>query len=73
MRPSITLLGTGGPRPDAARGATALLIEAGEDVILIDAGRGVVRQVAALGVALDRIDPCWSPTTTTTTSVSYTM
>jgi ribonuclease Z len=57
MRPSITLLGTGGPRPDAARGATALLIEAGEDVILIDAGRGVVRQVAALGVALDRIDP----------------
>jgi ribonuclease Z len=57
MRPSITLLGTGGPRPDAARGATALLIEAGEDVILIDAGRGVVRQLAALGVALDRIDP----------------
>jgi ribonuclease BN (tRNA processing enzyme) len=57
MRPSITLLGTGGPRPDAARGATALLIEAGEDAILIDAGRGVVRQLAALGVALDRIDP----------------
>ena len=57
MRPSIVLLGTGGPRPDANRGATALLIEAGGDTILIDAGRGVVRQLAALGVALDRIDP----------------
>ena len=57
MRPSLTLLGTGGPRPDATRGATSLLIEAGEDAILIDAGRGVVRQLAALGVPLARIDP----------------
>jgi len=40
MTPAITLLGTGGPRPDAARGATALLIETGDDAILIDAGRG---------------------------------
>ena len=45
MTPSITLLGTGGPRPDAARGATSLLIETGENAILIDAGRGVVRQL----------------------------
>ena len=29
-KPSIVLLGTGGPRPDVARGATSLLIEAGE-------------------------------------------
>lgn len=57
MRPSIVLLGTGGPRPDANRGATSLLIEAGEDAILIDAGRGVVRQLAALGMPLARIDP----------------
>jgi ribonuclease Z len=57
MNPSITLLGTGGPRPDIARGATSLLIEAGEDAILIDAGRGVVRQLAALNVPLARIDP----------------
>lgn len=57
MSPSITLLGTGGPRPDTARGATSLLIEAGDDAILIDAGRGVVRQIAALNVPLDRIDP----------------
>ena len=57
MKPSIVLLGTGGPRPDTARGATALLIQAGEDNLLIDAGRGVVRQLASLGVNLARIDP----------------
>ena len=54
---SVTLLGTGGPRPDVARGATSLLIEAGSDAILIDAGRGVVRQLAALEVPLARINP----------------
>jgi ribonuclease Z len=57
MTPAITLLGTGGPRPDVARGATALLIETGDDAILIDAGRGVVRQLAALDIPLSRIDP----------------
>lgn len=57
MKPSIVLLGTGGPRPDVARGATSLLIQAGEDNILIDAGRGVVRQLASSGVDLARIDP----------------
>jgi ribonuclease Z len=57
MKPSIVLLGTGGPRPDTARGATSLLIQAGEDNILIDAGRGVVRQLASLGVNLARINP----------------
>ena len=57
MRPSVTLLGTGGPRPDVSRGATALLIQANEDAILIDAGRGVVRQLAGQDVPLARIDP----------------
>lgn len=57
MKPSIVLLGTGGPRPDVMRGATSLLIQAGEDTILIDAGRGVVRQLAAAGVDLARINP----------------
>jgi ribonuclease Z len=54
---SVTLLGTGGPRPDVARGATSLLIEVGDDAILIDAGRGVVRQLASLEVPLTRINP----------------
>jgi len=57
MKPSITLLGTGGPRPDVARGATSLVIRAGDDAILIDAGRGVVRQLAAAGVPLATINP----------------
>ncbi len=57
MNPSITLLGTGGPRPDVARGATSLLIQSGDDNLLIDAGRGVVRQLATLGVPLAQINP----------------
>lgn len=57
MKPCIVLLGTGGPRPDVARGATSLLIQAGEDNILIDAGRGVVRQLTALGVNPAHINP----------------
>ena len=57
MKPSIVLLGTGGPRPGAGRGATSLLIQAGEDTVLIDAGRGVVRQLASLGIDLARINP----------------
>lgn len=57
MNPSVTLLGTGGPRPDVARGATSLLIQIEDEAILIDAGRGVVRQLAAIGVPVARIDP----------------
>jgi ribonuclease Z len=56
MKPSITLLGTGGPRPDAARGGTSLLIEYGDDLVLIDAGRGVVRQLTTLGAPLARLN-----------------
>ncbi len=57
MTPAITLLGTGGPRPDTTRGATSLLIETADAAILIDAGRGVVRQLAALDIPLARINP----------------
>ena len=57
MNPAITLLGTGGPRPDIARGATSLLIESGNAAILIDAGRGVVRQLTTLNVSPARINP----------------
>jgi ribonuclease BN (tRNA processing enzyme) len=56
MRPSITLLGTGGPGPEIARGGTSLLIQYDDDLILIDAGRGVVRQLSALGVPMSRLD-----------------
>jgi len=55
MKPSITLLGTGGPRPDITRGGTSLLIRYGDDMILIDAGRGVVKQLSALKIPLAKL------------------
>jgi ribonuclease BN (tRNA processing enzyme) len=55
MKPSITLLGTGGPRPEIARGGTSLLIQYGSDMVLIDAGRGVVRQLSQLGVPMSEL------------------
>lgn len=56
MKPSVTLLGTGGPRPDVHRGGTSLLIRYGEDLILIDAGRGVVRQLAQLEIPFSKLN-----------------
>ncbi len=57
MKPSVTLLGTGTPRPDALRGGTSLLIRYGNDAILIDAGRGVVRQLTKLGFPIEQVNP----------------
>ena len=50
--PSLTFLGTGGPRVDFARNATALLLRSGEEEVLVDAGRGCVRALAAAGAKL---------------------
>jgi ribonuclease Z len=57
VKPSVVLLGTGGPRPDALRGCTGLLIRYGDDIILIDAGRGTVRGFAQLGIPLGAVGP----------------
>lgn len=46
----ITLLGTGGPMPDAHRAGPATLVASGDRRLLIDAGRGVVMRLAAAGV-----------------------
>lgn len=56
MKAKVTLLGTGGPRPEIGRGATSILIRVGDDNILIDAGRGVVRQLLRAGVPIGQID-----------------
>jgi ribonuclease Z len=53
----ITLLGTGGPRPDPRRMATATLVTIGDDHLLFDAGRGVMVQAVRAGIPLDRIGP----------------
>ncbi len=52
----ITLLGTGGPRPDPERSGPATLIEVAGYRLLFDAGRGVATQVVRSGLTLDQID-----------------
>lgn len=55
MAPSITLMGTGGPRLDAGRRATSLLLRSGEEEVMIDAGRGAVQGLAAAGAAFPEL------------------
>ncbi len=52
----ITLLGTGGPRPDPARQGPATLVEASGLRLLFDAGRGVATQLALCGVQTGDLD-----------------
>lgn len=52
----ITLLGTGGPRPDPTRQGPATLIEAARLSLLFDAGRGVATQLARAGVRAEDLD-----------------
>ena len=52
----ITLLGTGGPRPDPERQGPATLIEASRLSLLFDAGRGVATQLARAGVRVEDLD-----------------
>lgn len=53
----ITLLGTGGPRPDPRRMAAATLVGIGGEHLLFDAGRGVMVQLVRAGVPLDGVGP----------------
>jgi len=52
----ITLLGTGGPRPDPARQGPATLIEASRLSLLFDAGRGVATRLAKAGTNVRDLD-----------------
>lgn len=45
----VTLLGTGNPRPSLARFGQSILIEAGEQRLLIDAGRGSAQRLFEIG------------------------
>jgi len=55
MRSSITLMGTGGPRLDANRRATSLLLRTGQEEVLIDAGRGAIHGLAQAGAAFPKL------------------
>src|SRR5262245_50192869 len=52
----VTLLGTGTPIPRPDRFGPSLLVEAGEQKLLIDAGRGATMRLYQLGVQIGRID-----------------
>lgn len=52
----ITLLGTGGPRPDPTRQGPATLVEAAGLNLLFDAGRGAATQLARAGVRTTDLD-----------------
>ena len=52
----VTLLGTGGPRPDPTRQGPATLVNASGLMLLFDAGRGVATQLARAGVSVMDLD-----------------
>ncbi len=52
----ITLLGTGGPKPDPNRQGFGVLLNIGRDYILFDAGRGVSTQLVRAGIALEIVN-----------------
>lgn len=53
----LTLLGTGGPRPDPRRHGPALVVTIGDEHLLFDAGRGAVRQLVRAGVPPATVNP----------------
>ena len=48
----VTLLGTGGPRPDPSRQGPGTLIQVDGENLLFDAGRGVATQIVKAGVKI---------------------
>ena len=53
---TVTLLGTGTPRPDIEHFGQAILVEAGESKLLFDAGRGAAMRLHQLGISSDHVD-----------------
>ena len=53
----VTLLGTGGPRPDPRRQGPAAVVQIGDECLLFDSGRGVVIQLVRAGVRLANVNP----------------
>ena len=53
----ITLLGTGGPRPDPARQGSSLVVNVGDEWLLFDCGRGAVTQLVRAGAPLEKLNP----------------
>lgn len=54
---TVTLLGTGSPRPSARRFSQSTLVEAGGHRLLVDCGRGAVLRLGQLEVPLGEVGP----------------
>jgi ribonuclease Z len=52
----MTLLGTGGPRPDPIRQGPATVIRIGDENLLFDAGRGAATQLVRAGIPITGVD-----------------
>ena len=52
----VTLLGTGALVPSIERFGPAILVEAGQSVLLFDCGRGVTQRLGQAGVGLNEVD-----------------
>ncbi|MFP5405430.1 MAG: MBL fold metallo-hydrolase, partial [Gammaproteobacteria bacterium] len=54
---TVTLLGTGSPRPNLLRFSAATLVQTGMLNMLFDAGRGCTIRLGQIGVPLGSVDP----------------
>ena len=54
--PTIHLLGTGSPFPDAHRTTSMLAVEAPESVVAIDCGGDLLHHLLAAGIGIDRLN-----------------
>lgn len=52
---TVTILGSGSPVPSNVRFSQSMLIEAGDQKLVIDAGRGVTIRLAQLGIPLGNV------------------
>ncbi|MCP4408672.1 MAG: MBL fold metallo-hydrolase [Gammaproteobacteria bacterium] len=53
----ITLLGTGGPKPDPNRQGSGVLLNIERDYLLFDAGRGISTQLGRAGITPQVVNP----------------
>jgi len=53
----ITLLGTGGPKPETGRQGTGISIQVGGETLLFDAGRGISTQLVKAGISPEWANP----------------
>ncbi|MFC1580716.1 MBL fold metallo-hydrolase [Thermodesulfobacteriota bacterium] len=56
-RMKITLLGTGGPKPETGRQGAGISVQVGDETLLFDAGRGITTQLVKAGIPPERVNP----------------